>query len=187
MAAHCNWPALRPRACPIRPGWCCRRMRTRRRHPPSRAASNCNSMPAPPSPTTLSTPPPPPPIAGGVQLQFDAGPPLRYDVLDRRTTPPTTVATAQPYVSGAPIAIDGWELRLQGAPNTGDTVLIGNALDPQYGDRFSRDTGNASALMDLRDLKMFDESTLSDGYAQAIAQVGTRTQSAKFAADLSRT
>ncbi|MCW5286707.1 flagellar hook-associated protein FlgK [Verminephrobacter eiseniae] len=128
-----------------------------------------------------------PPIAGGVQLQFDAGPPMRYDVLDRRTTPPTTVATAQPYVSGAPIAIDGWEIRLQGAPNTGDTVLIGNALDPQYGDRFSRDTGNASALMDLRDLKMFDESTLSDGYAQAIAQVGTRTQSAKFAADLSRT
>jgi flagellar hook-associated protein 1 FlgK len=41
--------------------------------------------------------------------------------------------------------------------------------------------------MGLRDVKMFDDSTLSDGYAGAIAQVGTRTQSALFAAELSTT
>ena len=41
--------------------------------------------------------------------------------------------------------------------------------------------------MSLRDVKMFDESTLSDGYASAIAQVGTRTQSALFAAEMSTT
>ena len=39
--------------------------------------------------------------------------------------------------------------------------------------------------MNLRDVKMFDESTLSDGYASAMAQVGTRT-SALFASDLSK-
>jgi flagellar hook-associated protein 1 FlgK len=42
-------------------------------------------------------------------------------------------------------------------------------------------------LLGLRDVKMFDESTLSDGYAGAMAQVGTRTQSSLFAAELSTT
>lgn len=128
-----------------------------------------------------------PPILGGVQLQFTAGPPTTYDVLDRGTAPPTVLAAAQPYTSGAPISINGWEIKLQGSPKTGDTVVIGNALDPQYGDAFTRNAGNASALMSLRDVKMFDESTLSDGYASAIAQVGTRTQSALFAAEMSTT
>src|SRR3989344_5032109 len=96
-------------------------------------------------------------------------------------------ATGLPNPPGAPISINGWEIKLQGSPNTGDTVVIGNASDPQYGDIFTRNAGNASALMGLRDVKMFDESTLSDGYAGAMAQVGTRTQSALFAAELSTT
>jgi flagellar hook-associated protein 1 len=128
-----------------------------------------------------------PPILGGIQLQFTAGSPTTYDVLDRGTAPPTTIAAAQPYTPGAPISINGWEIKLQGSPNTGDTVVIGNASDPQYGDIFTRNSGNASALMGLRDVKMFDESTLSDGYAGAMAQVGTRTQSSLFAAELSTT
>lgn len=128
-----------------------------------------------------------PPILGGVQLQFNAGPPSTYDVLDRGTAPPTTLAAAQPYTSGVPISFNGWEVTLQGTPKTGDTVVIGNALDPQYGDTFTRNSGNATSLMGLRDVKMFDEASLTDGYAGAMAQVGTRTQSAKFAADLSST
>ena len=128
-----------------------------------------------------------PPILGGIQLQFTAGPPTTYNVLNRGTAPPTTIAAAQPYTPGAPISINGWEIKLQGSPNTGDTVVIGNASDPQYGDTFTRNSGNASALLGLRDVKMFDESTLSDGYAGAMAQVGTRTQSSLFAAELSTT
>lgn len=128
-----------------------------------------------------------PPILGGIQLRFTAGPPTTYDVLDRGTAPPTTLAAAQPYTPGAAIAINGWEIKLQGTPNTGDTVVISNASDPQYGDTFTRNSGNANALMGLRDVKMFDESTLSDGYAGAMSQVGTRTQSSLFAAELSTT
>ncbi|KAH1280631.1 hypothetical protein KXX11_004525, partial [Aspergillus fumigatus] len=86
-----------------------------------------------------------------------------------------------------PISIDGWEITLQGTPNTGDTVTVGKATDPQFGDFYTRNAGNANALMALRDVKMFDNATLSDGYAGAMAQIGTRTQSAKFAADLSTT
>jgi flagellar hook-associated protein 1 FlgK len=128
-----------------------------------------------------------PPILGGIQLQFTAGPPTTYDVLDRSTAPPVALATAQPYTSGTPITINGWEIKLQGSPKTGDTVTVGNSLDPQYGDNYTRNAGNATSLMNLRDVKMFDESTLSDGYAGLMAQVGTRTQSATFAAELSTT
>ena len=128
---------------------------------------------------TLVLPPP-----TGVQLSFASGPPITFTVTDS-TDPPS--GTVLPYTPGAAINIDGWEIKLQGTPNDGDTVTVGNASDPQYGDYFTRNSGNASALMALRDVKMFDESTLSDGYAGAMAQVGTRTQSALFAAELSTT
>ena len=62
---------------------------------------------------------------------------------------------------------------------------MGNATDPQYGDWYKRNTGNADAMMALRDTPMFDGATLSDGFAGAMAQIGTRTQSAQFAAELS--
>ncbi len=126
-----------------------------------------------------------PPTAGGIELRFDEGPPTTYDILSHGTNPPTTVAAAQPFTAGQPIAYQGWQITLQGTPRTGDTVTVGNALDPQYGDWYTRDAGNASALMNLRDAQMFDGSTLSDGYAGLMAQVGTRAQSAQYAARLS--
>jgi flagellar hook-associated protein 1 FlgK len=126
-----------------------------------------------------------PPIPGGVTLTFAAGPPTTYTVTGS-TTPPSGTA-GLPYTSGTPITIDGWEIKLQGTPKSGDTVKVGNSLDPQYGDNYTRNAGNATSLMNLRDVKMFDESTLSDGYAGLMAQVGTRTQSATFAAELSTT
>ena len=143
-----------------------------------------------PNPPGLVLPPngdtaTPPAFPGGIQLQFTAGPPATYDVINRGSAPPTTVATGQSYVAGQPISINGWSITLQGTPKSGDTVNIGNATDPQYGDYYTRNAGNASALMALRDVKMFDESKLSDGYAGLMAQIGTRTQSASYAAELS--
>ena len=143
-----------------------------------------------PNPPGLVLPPngdtaTPPAFPGGIQLQFNAGPPATYDVLSRGSNPPTTLATAQPYVSGQPIDFNGWQITLQGTPKTGDTVNIGNALDPQYGDAYKRNAGNAGALMNLRDAQMFDNATLQDGWASAMSQVGTRTQSAQYAANMS--
>ncbi len=143
-----------------------------------------------PNPPGLVLPPngdtaTPPAFPGGIQLQFTAGPPATYDVINRGSAPPTTVATGQSYVAGQPISINGWSITLQGTPKSGDTVNIGNATDPLYGDIYTRNAGNASALMALRDVKMFDESKLSDGYAGLMAQIGTRTQSASYAAELS--
>lgn len=102
-----------------------------------------------------------------------------------------TGPTSYTYVSGQPITYDnatpptGWSFTVNGAPKAGDTITVDNALNPAYGDWYKRDAGNASALMGLRDVPMFDGATLSDGFASAMAQIGTRTQSAQFAAALS--
>jgi flagellar hook-associated protein 1 FlgK len=102
-----------------------------------------------------------------------------------------TGATSYSYTSGVPITFDaatpptGWSVTLHGAPKAGDTITIDNPLNPAYGDWYQRDAGNASALMGLRNVPMFDGATLSDGFASAMAQIGTRTQSALFAAELS--
>lgn len=143
-----------------------------------------------PSPPGLVLPPSgdtgtPPAFPGGIELRFTAGTPATYDVINNGSAPPTTVATAQPYTAGQAINIDGWSITLQGTPKTGDTVSIGDARDQQYGDMYTRDAGNATALMNLRDVKMFDQATLGDGYASLMAQVGTRAQSALYAAKLS--
>jgi flagellar hook-associated protein 1 FlgK len=133
---------------------------------------------------TLTVPPSPVPPAtgGGVTLTFASGPPTTYTVTDSIT--PAT-GTTLPYTPGQPISIDGWEVTLQGSPKTGDTVTVGNAKDPQYGDWYTRDAGNAGAMLGLRDKAIFDGATLSDGFSSAMAQIGTRTQSATFASKLS--
>ena len=135
---------------------------------------------------TLNLPPP-----TGVTLTFQAGPPAGFVVggsADQplNLPPPapyTPGTTVVPYRAGEPIGIDGWSVTLQGTPKDGDTVTLGNALD--YDDWYTRDAGNASALMALRDVKTFDQSSMADGYSGLMAQVGTRTQSAQYAARLS--
>ena len=83
-----------------------------------------------------------------VTIAFTAGSPATYSATVPGP-PVATIATGN-YVSGEKIAINGWEIALQGAPKSGDTVTVGNATDSQYGDWYKRDTGNASALMALR-------------------------------------
>ncbi|AVP58900.1 flagellar hook-associated protein FlgK [Pulveribacter suum] len=150
----------------------------------SSSVQTTGSITAPPSPT-------PPATGGGVTLTFNANGEFNLGgttgtPLDMNANPPVLLAgPPYAYVPGQAIHIDGWSITLQGTPADGDTVKVGNALDPQYGDIYTRNAGNAGALQQLRDVKMFDESTLADGYAGLMAQVGTRTQSAAYAAKLS--
>ncbi|HAU58185.1 MAG TPA: flagellar hook-associated protein FlgK [Comamonadaceae bacterium] len=130
----------------------------------------------------------PPGSTAPVTITFTG--PNSYTRSDDPTIPPA-LPTVYGYTSGVPISFDaatpptGWSVTLNGAPKAGDTITIDNALDPAYGDWYQRDAGNASALMGLRDVPMFDGATLADGFAGAMAQIGTRTQSAQFAAELS--
>lgn len=104
-------------------------------------------------------------------------------------------ATVFTYTPG--VAIEGavpattpasqWSLVLQGAPQAGDsytidkstTLALAGKLDPKL------NAGNATAMMNLRDKTIFDGGAMSDGYANLIAQVGIRGQSANYAAEVS--
>jgi flagellar hook-associated protein 1 FlgK len=155
-----------------------------------KATGQPSGLTLPPSPVLPAT------TGGGVQLSFSAGPPIGYIVTGSNATPAgltpadftapyTPGVTVVRYTPGAPISIDGWEITLNGTPNPGDSVTIGNGKDAQYGDYLTRNAGNASAMMGLRDLKLFDGAVLTDGYAGLIAQVGIRAQSATSAAEIS--
>lgn len=134
---------------------------------------------------------------------------LQLTALTARTNPPTNVPvtitfTGVPssssytrsdvagtfsYTSGQ--AIEGsvpataplsqWSLTLQGSPKPGDTVQVG----AQPAAFRNINAGNASAMMALRDVATFDGAALTDGYAGLISQIGIRTQSANYAADVS--
>lgn len=101
--------------------------------------------------------------ANSVSYTYVPGQAIDYD--DRTTAPPA--------------ANTGWSLTLKGVPQTGDTFAVGPNLYPQI------NAGNAEAMLKLRDLALFDGGPLTDGYASAIALIGTRVQSAQSAAKVS--
>ena len=99
-----------------------------------------------------------------VTYTYVPGQAIEYD--DRTTAPPA--------------ANTGWSLTLKGVPQAGDTYAVTANLFPQL------NAGNAEAMLNLRDLALFDGGPLTDGYASAIAQIGTRVQSAQSAYKVSQ-
>jgi len=94
------------------------------------------------------------------------------------------VVASQPYTSGqairyTPAGAPGFALTLSGQPVSGDSVTVKqNSFTSQNG-------GNATAMMNLRDVAMFDGAALTDGYAGMISTLGVRAQSADYSAQVS--
>lgn len=80
-----------------------------------------------------------------------------------------------------PITLDGITLTLNGVPRAGDTLNI----QPTH--MASANSGNAQALLGLRDAAMVGGATITDAYASAMANIGVRVQGARTAAELSAT
>lgn len=121
--------------------------------------------------TTRSVPAPP-----AVTLTFTgAGTYTRSD----------TGATVHTYTPGQPIEystappLAGWSLTLKGTPQPGDTFKVDTNPYPAL------NAGNAQAMLNLRDVAMFDGGPLTDGYAGLIAEIGIQVQSAKSASTVS--
>lgn len=103
------------------------------------------------------------------------------------------VAGAFTYTPGQPIEgtapattpLSQWSVKLQGVPKLGDTFEVRAITDPTLNVDLKLNSGNAAALMNLRDLAMFDGAAMTDGYAGLISQIGIRAQSANYAADVS--
>jgi flagellar hook-associated protein 1 FlgK len=112
-------------------------------------------------------------LTNPVTLTFQAN--GTYTVLDTVTS---VTSTGNPYTPGQPININGWSLTLRGSPGSGDSFTVAPALTGAT----SQNSGNAGAILALRD-KMFDGVPLGDGYVSVISSLGTKVQSAKFAAE----
>lgn len=108
---------------------------------------------------------------------------------------PIPNATTFAYTPGVPIEgttpptnpLSQWSLTLKGSPKAGDTVTVSNTkvLDSAGTINLKLNAGNANAMMNLRDMPLFDGAALTDGYAGLIAQIGVRSQSATYAATTS--
>jgi flagellar hook-associated protein 1 FlgK len=134
--------------------------------------------------------------APAVTLRFiGPGQYIRSDDVDY-TAPPAAVmvtATVYNYVPGQAIEANGrltnlpfvpnaewgWSLTLKGIPQAGDTYTVDANPYPLL------DGANAKAMLDLRDLAMFDGGPLTDGYASLIAEIGTKVQGAEQASIVS--
>jgi flagellar hook-associated protein 1 FlgK len=92
--------------------------------------------------------------------------------------------------SGQPVALNGFELRLNGVPAAGDGVDVGPTAF------VAQNNGNALALAALRDAALVGRrldgggnavggATITDAYAAAMAGVGVRVQGAGAAAQMS--
>ncbi len=130
-----------------------------------------------------------PPSVTPVKLTFNgAGGYTRSDEVPPNTT--TFAFTPGVAIEGttpATTPLSQWSVVLQGTPQAGDTYTVGNSkvLTAAGTMNYKINAGNASAMMNLRDLTMVDGASLSDGYAGLISQIGIRTQSANYAADVS--
>jgi flagellar hook-associated protein 1 FlgK len=119
--------------------------------------------------------------AGGTLIRsgsavWTAGEPIRSDAW-------TPATPAQRY---------DWELQLNGVPRNGDTLAIAKTPIP------ASDNGNAKALLALRDATIVGRQTLSNGtvvpgttvtdaYANVLADVGVRVQGARLSEQMSAT
>lgn len=133
-----------------------------------------------------------PPVNTPVTIRFTDA--THYTRSDDPAIAPA-LPTAYAYTSGQAIGgsipattpLSNWSLTLQGVPKVGDTFTVFNIKDStnNNGIDLKLNTGNASSMLNLRDATTFDGASLTDGYAGLISQIGIRTQSANYTANVS--
>ena len=98
----------------------------------------------------------------------------------------TTVTTGSgTWAAGTPIALGGFELRLDGVPKSGDTAKVASTRSP------AGNNGNALEFVKLGDSALVGNTAtqaglnITDAYASALASIGVRVQGGKTAAGIS--
>lgn len=122
-----------------------------------------------------------------------AGPDNKLPVTITFNTPPTSYRVtglaggdlaAVPYSPGArvpaaPSDYNGWSFRMDGSPVAGDSFSVTPTANP------AADNRNALALADIGRAAVAGGATLNEAYAALLGDVGSRTQTAQAAADVS--
>ena len=93
------------------------------------------------------------------------------------------------WTAGSPISLNGFELKLDGVPRSGDTLAVAPTVS------VASSNGNALAMVGMAQTGIVatlgttgaagSPSTVTDAYASAIANIGVRVQSGKTAAEIS--
>ncbi|MFZ2650229.1 MAG: flagellar hook-associated protein FlgK [Burkholderiaceae bacterium] len=94
------------------------------------------------------------------------------------------------WQAGTPIALNGWELQLDGVPASGDGLSVRKTLFP------AANNGNARALADLRGAALVAVqamgsaaaqagATVTDAYANAMTDIAVRVQGARISLQMS--
>jgi len=102
----------------------------------------------------------------------------------------TTTTGTGTWTAGTPIALNGFELNLDGVPKANDTVSVAPTIS------VSSNNGNALAFADLADVGIVASTpqpsgaagtgmTITDAYASAISDIGVRVQGSKAATTIS--
>jgi flagellar hook-associated protein 1 FlgK len=93
--------------------------------------------------------------------------------------PGTGNPTGLAFTPGMQLSYNGWNLTLAGAPAAGDSLRVLATPNP------ASDNRNARAMQGLGDAAFVDGARMIDRYAELVSDVGTRTQSAAAAKDMS--
>jgi flagellar hook-associated protein 1 FlgK len=101
-----------------------------------------------------------------------------WELRDRATNALLSSGTGT-WQPGQPIALNGFELRLNGVPANGDAFTVARTAFP------ATSNGNALALAALRDQTFIGGQTPTDAYASLMAGVGVQVQGARTAASIS--
>lgn len=83
------------------------------------------------------------------------------------------------WTPGTPIALNGFELSLNGVPASGDSFSVTATAFP------ATNNGNALGLVALRDARLVGGQTVTDAYATVLADIGVRISAASAASDMS--
>jgi flagellar hook-associated protein 1 FlgK len=112
-----------------------------------------------------------------------------WELRDRSTNALVSAGSGT-WTAGQPIALNGFELSLNGVPRSGDSLSVAKTAFP------ASNNGNALALVDLRDADLLGRSlqssgqvgggrTFAEAYAATLADVGVRVQGAETSASIS--
>ncbi|KQU71320.1 MULTISPECIES: flagellar hook-associated protein FlgK [unclassified Rhizobacter] len=126
-------------------------------------------------------------LTANVSFTSDTGD-YNWELLD--STGAQVSAGTGTWTAGSPIALNGFELKLNGVPKTGDTVAVKPTTSTEA------NNGNALAFVGIGTKGIVGGSTLANGtvtpgktitdaYASALSDIGVRVQSAQTAASIS--
>ena len=107
-----------------------------------------------------------------------------WELRDRTTNALVSSGTGT-WSAGTPIALNGFELALNGAPRAGDVFTVTKTQFP------ASNNGNALAFTELRDAALVGRiggtggETLTNAYAAAMADIGVRVQAASSTSAIS--